>query len=279
MFLPADSHVHTEFSWDAPRGDMVASCARAVQMGLPAIAFTEHVDHTAWRVAREKLDTGHLLVRLSDEGGTLVPPPFDAVGYLAAVEECRARFPEVRILAGLELGEPHRHEKQVVALLALGSFDRVLGSVHSLPDDGGYAEPPGLLAHRAADEVMRSYLAEVAAMVATSDVFEVLAHVDYPVRSWPAAAAPFAPEAFEEEFRHALRSIAGTGRILEINTVTPFHATLLRWWRDEGGGAVTFGSDAHDPSALARGFRHAVHLAQAHGFRPGPRLYDVWGRS
>lgn len=279
MFLPADSHVHTEYSWDAPDGDMVASCARAAQLGLPAIAFTEHVDHTAWRVAREELDTGHLLVRLSDEDGMLVPPPFDAAAYLAAVDECRSRFPEMRILTGLELGEPHRHPEQVAALLTLGSFDRVLGSLHSLPDDGGYAEPPGLLVHRAADEVLRSYLAEVTDMVAASDAFEVLAHVDYPVRSWPAVAGPFEPETFEEQFRHTLRSVAEAGRVLEINTVVPFHATLLRWWRDEGGGAVTFGSDAHDPSALARGFRDAAHLAQAHGFRPGRRLYDVWGRS
>ena len=126
---------------------------------------------------------------------------------------------------------------------------------------------------------MRSYLAEVAALVAGSEVFEILAHVDYPVRSWPAAAGTFLPETFEEEFRHTLRVTAQSGRVLEINTIVPFHATLLRWWRDEGGDAVTFGSDAHDPVAVAHGFREAVHLAEAHGFRPGVRPYDVWGRS
>jgi histidinol-phosphatase (PHP family) len=277
--LPADSHVHTEYSWDAPGGDMVASCARAVEVGVPAIAFTEHVDHTVWRVAREELNPEHLLVRLSDPDGTLTPPTFDAAGYLAAVDDCRERFPGLRILSGLELGEPHRHAGQVAALLGSGSFDRVLGSLHTLPDRGGYAEPPGLFAHRGPDDVMRSYLAEVAALLAGSEVFEVLAHVDYPVRSWPAAAGPFVPETFEEEFRHTLRVTAQSGRVLEINTVVPFHATLLRWWRDEGGDAVTFGSDAHDPSAVAHGFREAVHLAEAHGFRPGARPYDVWGRS
>ena len=38
--LPADGHVHSQFSWDAPSGDMHATCARAVQIGLPALAFT-----------------------------------------------------------------------------------------------------------------------------------------------------------------------------------------------------------------------------------------------
>jgi len=277
--LPVDSHVHTEWSWDAPNGDMVASCARAVELGLLAIAFTEHVDHTVWRVALEDLNPDHLLVRLSTPTGTLTPPAFDAAGYLAAVEDCRARFPGLRILSGLELGEPHRHAAQVAAVLRAGRFDRVLGSVHTLPDRGGYAEPPGLFVGREPGEVVRSYLAEVAALVTESEVFEVLAHVDYPVRSWPAAAGAFVPERFEEEFRHTLRATAQSGRVLEINTVVPFHATMLRWWHAEGGDAVTFDSDAHDPATVARGFRDAVHLAETHGFRPGERPYEVWGRA
>ncbi len=279
MSLPVDSHVHTEWSWDAPGGDMVASCARAVELGLPAIAFTEHVDYTAWRVALEDLDPDHLLVRLSTPNGTLTPPAFDATGYLAAVDDCRARFPGLRILSGLELGEPHRHTAQVAAVLRAGCFDRVLGSVHSLPDQGGYAEPPGLFTHRDPGDVVRSYLDEIAVLVTDRESFEVLAHVDYAVRSWPAAAGAFAPEDFEEEFRHTLRLTAESGRALELSTVVPLHTTILRWWHEEGGEAVTFGSDAHDPTTLARGFRDAAQMAQAHGFRPGERPYDVWGRA
>ena len=46
--LPLDGHVHSEWSWDALAGDLEATCARAVERGLPAVAFTEHVDHTRW---------------------------------------------------------------------------------------------------------------------------------------------------------------------------------------------------------------------------------------
>ena len=279
MLLPADSHVHTQWSWDAPNGDMAGSCARAVELGLPAIAFTEHLDHTVWRVAPDDLNPDHLLIGLSDPDGSLTPPAFDAAGYLAAVEDCRGRFPGLRILSGLELGEPHRHPEQVAAVLGAGHFDRLLGSLHTLPDDGGYAEPPGLLRHRAPAEVLRSYLAEVAALVTESDVFGVLAHVDYPVRSWPAAGDAFTPEDFEEEFRHTLRAAAQSGRALELSTVVPLHTTIVRWWHEEGGDAITFGSDAHDPTTVARGFRDAVHMAEAHGFRPGERPYDLWGRA
>jgi len=256
---------------------MHGACERAVELGLPAIAFTEHVDHTVWRVALDQVDPEHPLAQLATDG-QLHPPPFDAAGYLAAVEECRERFSDLRILSGLELGEPHRHPGQVAQVIGSGRFDRVLGSVHSLADGDGYAEPAGLFGHRDAGAVVRDYLAEVASLVSADQRFEVLAHVDYPVRSWPKGAGEFEPGDFEEEFRNTLRLAADSGRALEVNTAIPLHATILRWWHDEGGAAVTFGSDAHAPDAVARGFHDAVCLAEAHGFRPGRHPHDLWGR-
>ncbi|MFC7757916.1 hypothetical protein ACFQY4_07665 [Catellatospora bangladeshensis] len=38
--LPAAGHVHSEWSWDAYVGSMERTCARAVELGLPAVAFT-----------------------------------------------------------------------------------------------------------------------------------------------------------------------------------------------------------------------------------------------
>jgi hypothetical protein len=40
-----------------------------------------------------------------------------------------------------------------------------------------------------------------------------------------------------------------------------------------------FGSDAHEPAELARGFGEAAALVEAHGFRPGRHPYDVWMRA
>jgi len=54
---------------------------------------------------------------------------------------------------------------------------------------------------------------------------------------------------------------------------------VVRWWRDEGGQAITFGSDAHDPTALANGFAQAAAMVEAHGFRPGRHPYDFWTRT
>ena len=35
------------------------------------------------------------------------PPPLDIVGYLDAIERCRHEFPDLRILTGVEFGQPH----------------------------------------------------------------------------------------------------------------------------------------------------------------------------
>jgi histidinol-phosphatase (PHP family) len=85
-----------------------------------------------------------------------------------------------------------------------------------------------------------------------------------PLRSPPAGTT--APAAFEDEFRHALRLTAQSGRALEVNTRLPLHPSVLTWWHEEGGDAITFGSDAHLPDLVGHGFREAAQLAEAHGF-------------
>jgi histidinol-phosphatase (PHP family) len=274
--LPGDSHVHSEWSYDARSGSMELSCARALDLGLAAIAFTEHLDHTMWTVPVEFIDPDDPFV---DPDGLVTPPELDVPGYLAAIERCRDRFPGLRILSGIEIGEHHWHAAAIGKVLAAGRFDRVLGSQHCLPDGDGFAEPPGLFQHQNAAEVARQYLAEVARLIANSDSFSVLAHIDYPVRYWPASAGPFDPNAFDEDFRHALRALADSGRTLEVNTTVPLCPEVVRWWHEEGGSTITFGSDAHDPTAVARGFAGAATMVEAIGFRPGRHPHDFWTRT
>lgn len=282
MAYPADSHVHSEWSWDAQNGSMELSCERAREIGLPSIAFTEHVDHTIWTASQSGLASvpaDHPVAILSDSEGQVTPPPFDVAGYLESVERCRGLYPELRILSGLELGEPHWHVEATRDVLASGTFDRVLGSLHCLPDGDGFQEPNDLFGHRDPDEVLKTYLMEIAVLVKQCDVFSVLGHIDYPVRSWPDHLGPFASAPFEDEFRHALHATAQSGKALEINTVVPLQATILQWWREEGGEQVTFGSDAHEPSEVARGFLDAASMAEASGFRPERDPLALWTRS
>ncbi|WP_112238221.1 PHP domain-containing protein [Kribbella monticola] len=271
MTLPADGHVHSEWSWDADRGAMEATCARAVELGVPAVSFTEHVDFTPFRAGFLVENFGHLVT-----DGILNAPVLDVAGYQESVAKCRAKFPQLRILAGMEVGQPHLHVPEVAELLAQGTFQRVIGSLHCLLDGDEFAEPWELFPHRPADEVFREYLAEIPRMVSGSEAFEVFAHIDYPVRSWPGGSDAFEPGDFEDELRQALSALAAGERVLEINTRVPLHPTILTWWRECGGRRVTFGSDAHSPDALGLGLAEAAALAESAGFQPDRKPEDPW---
>src|SRR5919107_845798 len=204
---PPDNHVHTGWSWDTPTSaTMRKACERAIAQGLPAIAFTEHLDFTDW------------------------------------LENDRAT------------GEPHLFAASVGAHLRDSPVDRVLGSLHSLDLDG-HLVGVGRVLYSDPDATMRRYLGELVEMIEESDVFQVLAHVDFPRRYWPGGHDRYVEKAYEEEYRAVFRALAGTGRALEINTTSPLaSADQVRWFYEEGGEAVSFGSDAHAPTAVGQKF-------------------------
>ena len=207
--------------------------------------------------------------------------PLDVEGYSADLARCREEFPDLRILSGIEAGEPHLFPASVAAVLAAGNFERVLGSLHGIVYDGTLTGiDDALFARLDAHEVMRRYFADLVALVDGSSVFNVLAHCDYPRRYWPTArAGAYAEADFEEEYRAVFRALASSGRALEINTRSPLaSAELVRWWWQEGGGAVSFGSDAHQPFRVGEHFDRAVDVVEAAGFRPGRDRFDFWRR-
>jgi len=263
MPLPPDLHVHTEFSWDAPLGSMEKSCERALELGLPAIAFTEHAD---WALVH---DGQHSV---------------DIHGYLDAVERCRARFRELRILTGVELGEPHWYPEETAAVLAAAPLDRVLGSIHCIRLHGAMLDASQFHEREGIDfpAAVRAYLREVLAMIESGQPFETLAHLDYPKRYWLEGIAPYREKDYEAEIRAILKAAAATGRVLEVNTtrgrtLCP-DITVVRWWREAGGQAVQYGSDAHQPDKVAEGFKVATQMVEAAGFKPARDPMALWRR-
>jgi histidinol-phosphatase (PHP family) len=257
---------------------MTRICERAVRIGVPAVVFTEHLDlEDSWRV--DTGDIGEHAQRYVDDDGHVRLPPFDVDGYVDAVERCRHEYPSLRILTGVEFGQPHLWDRQAAALLGSGVIDRVNGSLHMLPFRGeDRSEPITLYRHRPAGDVMGEYLAEIPKMVAGSDSWAVFTHIDYAARYWPTLTdGPFDPFRFEDAFRGAMRAIADSGRALEMNTrrLWPW---IPQWWAEEGGRDVTFGSDAHDAPTLAANFPEAMAMVESFGFRPGRRPEDFWTR-
>ena len=272
--LPADDHVHSQFSYDTGAdASMLAACQRALALGLPSIAFTEHVELVEPTVG-DALQVRGITAAYGER-----VRPLDVQGYLASIEECRDRFPSLRVLSGVEAGQPHLVAVSLGAVLAAGPFDRILGSCHAVVHDGVLLEVTALFRLMPTDEIVRRYFAEVLALVEGSDAFQVLAHVDFVGRYFPRAGETYDGAAYEAEYRAVFRALAGSGRALELNTRSRL-ATVeqLRWWYEEGGPAVSFGSDAHLPWVVGDGFADAAAMAEAAGFRPGRHPYDWWRR-
>jgi histidinol-phosphatase (PHP family) len=246
---------------------MERSCERALEIGLPALAFTEHADFVTIHRGQHSVDIA---------------------GYLDEIERCRAKFKGLRILSGVELGEPHWFPEETAAVLAAGALDRVLGSIHCVHVGSKEVDASQfrLLAPVEQAEAIKSYFRETLAMVESSQPFEVLAHLDYPKRYWPEGLAPYREEDYEGHLRAVLVAAAKRGCVLEVNTTRGQSderklcpgLTVLRWWREVGGTAVSFGSDAHQPDQIGGGFALATQVVEAAGFKPAPDPMALWRR-
>ena len=242
---------------------MERSCERALEIGLPGIAFTEHAD---WALVHEGQHS------------------VDIAGYFDAIERCRAKFKELRILTGVELGEPHWFPHETADVLAAGLLDQVHGSIHCIRLDGELLDASQFRQREDIDfpRAVREYFRETLAMVESGQPFETLAHLDYPKRYWIDGLAPYREEDYEAQIRAILVAAARTGRVLEINTtrgntLCP-DITVVRWWREVGGQAVQYGSDAHQPDKVAEGFQVATQMVEAAGFKPARDPMALWRR-
>ena len=279
--LPPDNHVHSEYSWDALAGSMERTCERAVEVGLPSIAFTEHADFSPWTLTRTEVlpEKWVEYTEIHDDGRkVLTPPDIDLTAYSETLERCRERFPQLRILSGVELSEAHWFPERTADLVARGGFQRILASLHtgSLPGEE-YSDISVSLKLGDPTAAYRAYLAEAVRLIEGYDGFEVLTHIDYPVRYWP-DDEPFDLPTFEDDLRLVLRTLARADKIMEFNTRIPLDPRVVGWWREEGGKGVSFASDAHLPEAVGHGFKEAAAVARAAGFRPGADLFDFWVR-
>lgn len=258
----------------ADLGDMMATCKRALELGLPALAFTDHADFTSWTHGPTDAAHPHRVVGAGRSGH------FDAGGYWECFERCQAAFPQLRLKSGIELGEPHMFRDQANTVLGSGPFQQILGSLHCVDIDGTLVDLNRSDVLRGPDRTkfMRRYLNATQDLIDSDVPFTTLAHIDYPQRYWGNDQRPFDVCDFEEEYRELLRHLAQTGRALEVNTRIGAHPTLLRWWVDAGGQTVCFGSDAHTPDAVAAGFTTAAPIVEAVGFHPVSDPTAPWQR-
>jgi len=242
--IGSDLHIHSSFSVDS-KTHLFDMCRAAIEKEIPCICFTEHVD-------LNPVDAGF---------GVFNPGKYDET-FKRAQDKFGSR---IRLLKGIEFGEPHRYEKEFETALA-GDYDQIIGSVHWLGEDFAGAIKPGL----SLEQAFEHYYGELL-QTARYGGFDILAHLDFPKRYFKSG---FVDSPLVDDI---LKEIVKKEIALEINTSTlrkgldecAPNAEVVDRYARFGGRRITIGSDAHVPKEIGADFDRALSMIEGKGLELG----------
>lgn len=259
--ITADFHTHCLFSTDSD-AKPEAMAAAAADKQLSYLCFTDHMDLDY----PESTEAAPLFVFSPDE-------------YFRRLQPLRAGelSSSLQIRIGIELGLlPHRPDiaMQQKKLLSGYPFDFVLASIHLLDGKDPYYEEfwHGITKETA----LARYFDTMLSSITEYTDFDSLAHLDYIIRYIPAFAGTkhYHYKDYKDVLDEILHFLITEGKALEINTkglsagLGCFHPSLeiLKHYRELGGRLLTIGSDAHEPTAIAAGYKKTRELLLSCGF-------------
>lgn len=253
----SDCHTHSNCSFDG-RSPMEEMCRRAGELGLFRYTVSDHCECNKYEEA-PRHESGYRQV---------------AARAWAQMEECRQRFPGLKLLRGIELGQPLQALSAAEDALSGREYDFVIGSVHNVAGekDFYYLGRHGLPPERW-DALLTQYFREIEEMARWGG-FDSLAHITYPLRYIPAGEGGPDFSSHREELEAALTALIRAGKALEMNTsrLTKRDAPAMpelevfTLYRSLGGKLVTLGSDAHCAEDLAQGIDAGMELLKRAGF-------------
>jgi histidinol-phosphatase (PHP family) len=244
-----DYHMHTARCGHAV-GELEEYAARALQLGLREIGFSDHLP----------------LLHMEDASLSMALDELPL--YVGEVHGLRARFPALPIRLGIEVDYLPETAPRLPALLDAYPFDYVLGSLHFV-DGWAFDDPRNLDDYEGRDllALWERYF-DLLGEAAESGLFDVLAHPDL-IKKFG-----FRPE---EDVSHlherCLDRIAACGVAVEVSTAG-LRRPAREIYPDEGflrecrerDIAVTLGSDAHRPSEVGQDFEQALALLRLVGY-------------
>ncbi|WP_158217604.1 histidinol-phosphatase HisJ family protein [Lottiidibacillus patelloidae] len=246
-----DHHVHTDFSPDC-KTSMESTIARAKQLGLLGLLFTDHVDF--------------------DSPDPLFQDYIDYNVYMKKLEEVRKKNPELQFLMGVEIGyQPHIHDR-LNKFLGEFPFDFVICSMHVCDKLDFYNGD--FFIGKTQKESYLAYFDAVRKSVEEYDNFDVYGHLDYIIRYGPFEQKVLNYEQYKEAIDSVLLAIIEKGKGIELNTsglrynLGTMHPKIdiLKSYKQLGGEIITLGSDAHKAEHLQADFDMGLELIKEAGF-------------
>lgn len=251
----ADYHIHTLLCQHAG-GEVSAYHARAAELGLPELGFTDHAPNPDGYDQRHRMRLDQF-------------PLYQAM--IADLPHTGA--PEV--LFGAEVDYYEGCERFLRDWLPRQAFDLVLGSVHYL-DGWGFDNPQERQVWDAVDVkgTWQNYF-QLIAKLADSRLADVVSHLDLPKKF---GYRPSDQDLLEMA-KPALDRVAEAGLAIELNTSglrkptkEIYPSALILALAKERNIPICFGSDAHSPDEIAWQFDEALALARAAGYAHAVRF-------
>jgi histidinol-phosphatase (PHP family) len=245
---PGDYHIHTSLCHHAS-GDMEAYVQSAINKGIPEIGFADHAP------AKPGFDPIH---RMNLE---------EVPVYMEKVLQLRNRFPQIRILLGIEADIYPGFEPYLEDLLKRFSFDYVIGSVHYIQNLPTFLVEPVSFSQQERQVMIRQYF-ELLASGFHSGLLHVVGHLD--VLKWILPEDKDLIHIYASEFLNLFNS---QNIIMEVNTSglrkPPKEIYPDSYLIEKAGLAgipVCLGSDAHRPKEIAADFDSALRLLKDAGY-------------
>ncbi len=248
-----DLHVHTANSPDASlsEGELAE---RASAAGLGGVEFVAHLD----------LNPADACCGF-----------FREERYRNAVREAGLRHPEITVLCGVEVGEPHLYGAVAAEILRGHGYDFVTGALHWV-DDLLVLDPGAFRREDPLRLVERYYMTTLKMLERPS--FDVLAHMGIFRRGMAMAGLDTSLDEtalWPDLLQDVLGRLIEKDVILELNTaglrrlegVTYPSPPVLALYRSMGGRLVTLGSDTHGEPWVFYGLSEGCNLLVEHGFK------------
>lgn len=249
-----DYHLHTCHSMDG-RQSMDDLCRTMVAQGVEEICLTEHIE------------PGH------PDPTCDIPPDWPI--YMEEIRQMRAKYPQLTLRAGVEIGDNPAIRGQIMADLDVLPLDFRLLSLHLVNGVDPYFKEQYFTGKTRAQAYREYAEAKAESILAWKD-FDSVAHIGYAAKfsvfTGPEQALVYedAPDAFDAILRH----IIGLGKCLEVNTSgfastgdTFAHSSIIRRYIELGGENFTFGSDSHTVERNYDGIERAKDMVRSLGGR------------
>lgn len=249
-----DLHMHTSSSFDGNYSALEMT-GSAVANSLATIAFTDHFDVDFY-------ERHNLGVR-------------QQTSYEDIMSVVESHSDKIRILRGIEMGQPTYDVELTEKSLARYEYDFVIGSIHNLRNmpDFGDLDYKSMTEERIY-ELLGEYFNEML-LLAKWNGFDTLAHLTYPMRYIVQAGRnEIELSRFDGIVDEIFTTLIKNGKALEINTSglrQPIGKTMptenyVRRYRELGGELLTLGSDAHFTEHVGAGIDEGYAIAERCGF-------------